>query len=402
MSDYSGNILELISVDHQPDMAVLHIKQTGAEEKEIIWNIDAETGAHLKTLMTGEVVYKYRLSFQYNYISIKKQYVSTLSRTYRDKSEKLYLLCSESYIHGLKALRQGQLTNEMKPFVKEPIELPVPEEPLQAEGKRFTLKAYYPLVWAAITFLIIAAMMLIPWMMKSELAEGATQHNEKAQKPKTVKQTASPIKHAKAQPNTAKQATLPAVQLQDLLSFSIPEGKVALTFDDGPSKYTEEIVDILKEQEAGGTFFFIGNNVTRYPKAVQYANAKGYTIGNHSMDHADLTALNHKQQQYELLHTNKLIEQITHKKVSLFRPPYGAKNDQLINLIKKTNSKMVLWNRDTEDWKNRNAKVILKYVQDSEASGSIILLHESQASVEALPHIIKYLKEKKLDIVNLN
>lgn len=49
---------------------------------------------------------------------------------------------------------------------------------------------------------------------------------------------------------------LPFVELEDRVSYGLPKGKVALTFDDGPSQYTKEIIDILREYNVGATFFF--------------------------------------------------------------------------------------------------------------------------------------------------
>ncbi|MOA06840.1 Peptidoglycan-N-acetylglucosamine deacetylase [compost metagenome] len=63
--------------------------------------------------------------------------------------------------------------------------------------------------------------------------------------------------------------------------------------------------------------------------------------------------------------------------------------------------KMVLWNTDPEDWKSKNADAIYQAIVKSKVNGSIILLHESQATLDALPKIIQFLKNKELDIVNL-
>ena len=62
---------------------------------------------------------------------------------------------------------------------------------------------------------------------------------------------------------------------------------------------------------------------------------------------------------------------------------------------------MVLWNNDPKDWKTRNSDRILDDIQSSDVSGSIILLHESQAVIDALPNIVEYLQQFDLEIVNL-
>ena len=193
----------------------------------------------------------------------------------------------------------------------------------------------------------------------------------------------------------------PTSELHEIISYSIPEGTVALTFDDGPSAYTQKIADILKSYQVGGTFFFVGENVLKYPEHVQYVHSNGYSIGSHSMNHLNLIKLPYEKQEFELLHTNQIIEEVIQEKIVLFRPPYGSNNEDTLAIVSNNEAKMVLWNTDTEDWKSRNADKIANSVRASKASGSIILLHESQAVIDALPQIIDYLQGQDLQIVNL-
>jgi len=71
--------------------------------------------------------------------------------------------------------------------------------------------------------------------------------------------------------------------------YSLPKGYVALSFDDGPSKYTKEIVDILVEHEVAATFLFVGNKVAHNVEAVKYASEHRMSIGSHSWDHSKMT-----------------------------------------------------------------------------------------------------------------
>jgi peptidoglycan/xylan/chitin deacetylase (PgdA/CDA1 family) len=119
------------------------------------------------------------------------------------------------------------------------------------------------------------------------------------------------------------------------------------------------------------------------------------------MHHSNLADLNYENQEKEILQTNQLLEDITSDNVELFRPPYGVMDEITEDLMNKYESKTVLWNKDPEDWKSNNPDEIIDYVLNSEPSGSIILLHESQNVIDALPIIIAELQQQGLQIVSL-
>jgi peptidoglycan/xylan/chitin deacetylase (PgdA/CDA1 family) len=193
----------------------------------------------------------------------------------------------------------------------------------------------------------------------------------------------------------------PYLELSEEVTYSLPERNVALTFDDGPSQYTTEIVDMLKKYRVGGTFFFIGRNVSAYPDSVEYVQRNGYSIGSHSMNHKNMAALSYDEQENELLQSMKLIENITHEEVFLFRAPFGSFDGQVEDLVHKHQYKMVLWNNDPKDWKSRDADQIFHNIKNTELSGSIILMHESRAVVDVLPRVIEYIQEQGLKITSL-
>nr|WP_280521268.1 polysaccharide deacetylase family protein [Paenibacillus mangrovi] len=187
-----------------------------------------------------------------------------------------------------------------------------------------------------------------------------------------------------------------------MINYSVPKDFVAITFDDGPSKYTKDIVDILTDYHVGGTFFFVGTQVKKFPESVKYVGEHGFSIGNHSMSHANLQKLSLAEQQAEILGNNRLIESITSKPVVLFRPPYGSMNAQTKEIVEYANMKITMWNRDPEDWKfKKNPQKVLSYIEHSKTRGSVILLHESKETVELLPDIIEYLQQQKVQIINL-
>ena len=101
--------------------------------------------------------------------------------------------------------------------------------------------------------------------------------------------------------------------------------KIALTFDDGPHpRYTEQLLDGLKERNVVATFFVTGENAQNYPNIIRREQEEGHLIGNHTYSHIQLTSGNRETFREELVKTNEILENITGEKVSFVRPPYGS------------------------------------------------------------------------------
>lgn len=181
------------------------------------------------------------------------------------------------------------------------------------------------------------------------------------------------------------------------------EKKVALTFDAawGADK-TSKIVQILKENEVGGTFFLVGFWSEKYPDKIKEINDAGITIGTHSNTHPKMSTLSADKIKSELEISCKYIEDVTGKKVEYFRPPYGDYNDTLIETADSLGLKTIQWTVDTLDWKGISEHEILSRVKKDVTNGSIILMHNnSDYIVEALPLIIAYLKSEGYKMVNI-
>ncbi|WP_127537584.1 polysaccharide deacetylase family protein [Paenibacillus illinoisensis] len=199
---------------------------------------------------------------------------------------------------------------------------------------------------------------------------------------------------------STNQASIEVINIDEKESFfGLSKGYVALTFDDGPSALTKQFVDILTEQKVAATFLFVGQKVKRNQDAVIYASEHGMAIGNHSWDHSLLPKSTPQDQSESLSKTNSVIESLTHNTVTLFRPPYGAMNNELVSEVKKMNMKTLLWNRDPEDWNAKKPEDIIRYFHQVEAAGGVYVLHENKNTLEALPAILEHLKEKNLKFV---
>lgn len=184
--------------------------------------------------------------------------------------------------------------------------------------------------------------------------------------------------------------------------YEVPTGSVALTFDDGPSAYTEKILSVLKQNHVVASFFFVGNRVSMWPTAVRDVAASGCLIGDHSETHPEFTNLTAAQQMAQIENGAKSIESVDGQKpITLFRPPYGAFNDTTFDVLSSMHMNMALWNRDPRDWDDKTPAQIERAVIQEHPSGGVIDMHEKAATLAALPTIIRSLQEDGLKFVTM-
>lgn len=411
MSVYQGKLLELESISNEFDKYFLNVRLSFKQDFKMSWKIDEYTAEKLNSAIQFDGQHKYRLSFNSFWDPIHKQYTSTIAKTYRDQSERIYFLCSEDYVNKLNTIKHCQHISEVDKltFTFRDTETINKQPKEQEESEKYVSEKYiYKLGRTSVAIISVILVMLLGYLSRVYLNKTVFDEKVLAQSIQlndglvTEEKEILDLKDAIIiEDFSSSQSDVPFTELSETITYGVPEGQVALTFDDGPSQYSAEIVDILKKYGAGGTFFLAGYNVEKYPDYVQYIMSNDYSIGSHSMNHARMTALSYEEQKKEIVESIKLIEEITNGEIVLFRPPYGSFNEQIKDLITENQHKMVLWNNDPEDWRTRDADEIFNNIQNSNVSGSIILLHESQAVIDALPRIIEYLQEQNLKITSL-
>ncbi|MCL2015326.1 MAG: polysaccharide deacetylase family protein [Defluviitaleaceae bacterium] len=163
---------------------------------------------------------------------------------------------------------------------------------------------------------------------------------------------------------------------------------VAITFDDGPSIYTAQILDILERYEVPATFFVVGNRVNAYRDTVRRAAYLGSDILGHSWDHSDLTRLSADAVRRQLQDTAAIIESVTGVYPHSFRPTYGRINNTILEVARELDFYMFNWSIDPEDWKYRNAEIIYNSVMATVSHADIILLHDLYASTVAAVELL--------------
>ncbi len=196
-----------------------------------------------------------------------------------------------------------------------------------------------------------------------------------------------------------------------LLRGPADDGKVALTFDDGPSSpYTGQILDILRERGVTATFFLCGKNVERYPEIARRIVAEGHTIGNHTYSHPFPYFRRRSFIAAEIDRAQDVIEGVTGLRPRIFRPPFGARWLGMYPVLRKRGLPLINWSDTGYDWLQGVdiSGETLKHL----LPGSIILLHDGKRvypphqvdqsrTVSALPAIIDGLRQAGLTFVSV-
>ena len=177
------------------------------------------------------------------------------------------------------------------------------------------------------------------------------------------------------------------------------EKVVALTFDDGPHPiYTEQILDLLDQYGAKGTFFLVGEQAEKNPRVVFRMYEEGHELANHTYTHPFTTYI--PKIMKEIQQTNDTLFEITGYSPKLFRPVEGNYTDQLVEEVVKEGYKIVMWSwhQDTEDWKDPGVNAIVNKVLNGIEEGNIVLFHDGgsnrEQTVKALEIILPELKKQ--------
>jgi len=183
------------------------------------------------------------------------------------------------------------------------------------------------------------------------------------------------------------------------------QGKIYLTFDDGPDAvHTELILDILQQKNIKATFFCLGERIETHPEIIYRILREGHQIANHSYDHRDLISLSNDELLEDINRTENLIIEHTGRSFKLLRPPKGLITTAQKKFLRTQGYSIIMWDINPRDYDEDNDYMdlffnILKEIQPGD---NIILLHDSDhklqesrmATVYALPLIIDDLTDK--------
>jgi len=191
-------------------------------------------------------------------------------------------------------------------------------------------------------------------------------------------------------------------------NFNFNDGRklIALTFDDGPSQYTQRYLDILTQYGVKATFFNLGQNADTYPDLEKACIAADCQVASHTFDHKQLTTLSGDDVYSELTTAFTSIYNASGTSTTMLRPPYGSFTDNTWLLTRGCLSASFIWNIDSEDWRLPGSDKIVSNVVNNAYSGAIVLMHDGGGNrdedLAALPSIIQTLQGEGYTFVTLD
>lgn len=174
---------------------------------------------------------------------------------------------------------------------------------------------------------------------------------------------------------------------------------IAFTFDDGPSKYTKELLKTLELNNSTATFFMLGNKMKYNEDIVKEINESNSEVGSHTYSHKNLENLSSKEILNEINSPAILFKEITGNEIKYIRPPYGNYNDTVIS----TNYPIVLWNIDPKDWLVKDSSKVYNSVLKHACDGCIVLMHDLYpTTIEAVKMLIPKLNSMGYEVVSIS
>ncbi|MFX0537084.1 polysaccharide deacetylase family protein [Ornithinimicrobium sp. Y1847] len=174
---------------------------------------------------------------------------------------------------------------------------------------------------------------------------------------------------------------------------------VAVTFDDGPSSLTTQVLDIFATARVPATFFVVGRRVAERSTVARNTWIEGHQIGNHTYDHVRLTELTRAQQREQMTRTDSLLNDLGMPTTTTMRPPFLAFNNDTRNIGKA----VIMTDVNPKDWDGPSAQQIRTFIRNNVREGSIVILHDTvQNTVTALPGVLSDFEDAGYTVVTVD
>ncbi len=163
-----------------------------------------------------------------------------------------------------------------------------------------------------------------------------------------------------------------------------------------------EMLGVLKEQGVVATFFVGGCWADDNAELLNKMVAEGHEIGNHGYFHKDHKKLDYAHNKEEIYLTGKIITALCGAEVNLFQPPSGSYSKNTVDAVNDLNYKMVMWSKDTIDWRDSDQDKIYQRATKELSNGDLILMHPKRHTLTVLPKIIEQIKAQNFNVVTVS
>ena len=166
-------------------------------------------------------------------------------------------------------------------------------------------------------------------------------------------------------------------------------------------KYLDDMLATFEAHNVKTTFFVGGCWVAKNEQKLKEIYEKGHEIANHGYFHKDHSSISLKENKEEIVLCNTLIKKLCGVNVTLFAPPSGAYSDDTRKVVDELNMKMILWSKDTIDWRDKSEEKTVERAIGAEA-GDLVLMHPMEHTAAALKRILDNFKSRNLKAITVS
>lgn len=162
------------------------------------------------------------------------------------------------------------------------------------------------------------------------------------------------------------------------------------------NEFIEPMLEVLKQNEVKTTFFVGGMWAEKYEDLMNKIINDGHEIGNHGYFHKNHKKLNYDQNYEEIYMCHKIVKELYNINMNLFAPPSGEYSKTTLKVANELGYKTIMWSKDTIDWRDKDEDIIYNRATKNVKGGDLILMHPTQATLNALDKILKFYKNNNL------
>lgn len=200
-----------------------------------------------------------------------------------------------------------------------------------------------------------------------------------------------------------KNISIPTIEVSPIYQGCGEKKQVSLAVNiDWGEEYLPEMLGIFEKNHVQATFFLTGRWTEKFPGYAASIAKEGHEIGNHGFSHGSPNAMSKEQNKNEIQKTADAIKKATGRETGLYAPPSGESASHVVQAAYELGHKTVLWSVDTIDWQRPAPQRIVQRVVSKVHNGTIILMHPTAPTVEALPQLINDLKNQGYTLVTVS